>query len=121
MYSSSQNKVYVAVVHKCYVGLDQNTIIKVILHYIIIAFLCSCVTIKHIIVTLFYDHYEYCRSGFDCEILSIANCEFFLNSQSKGLQVKEYTMNITCDHAPFAQVHAQMRFHLARVCIPVAL
>ena len=32
MYSSSQNKVYVAVVHKYYVGLDQNTIIEVILY-----------------------------------------------------------------------------------------
>ena len=32
-----------------------------------------------------YDH----RSGFDCKILLIANCEFFHNSQSKESQVKE--------------------------------
>ena len=28
----------------------------------------------------------YCRSGFDCEILMIANCEFFWSSQSKESQ-----------------------------------
>ena len=33
----------------------------------------------------------YCRSGFDYEILLIANCEFSHNSQSKELQLKEYT------------------------------
>ena len=52
----------------------------------------------------------YCRSDFDCEILLIANCEFFHNSQSKESQVKEYAMNnITCDHAPSVQVRAQVR------------
>ena len=35
----------------------------------------------------------YRRSGFDCEILLIANCEFFHNSQSKELQEKEYSIN----------------------------
>ena len=35
----------------------------------------------------------YCRSGFDCEILLIANCEFFHNSQSKESQEKEYAIN----------------------------
>ena len=29
---------------------------------------------------------EYCRSGFDCETLMIANCEFFWSSQSKESQ-----------------------------------
>ena len=51
----------------------------------------------------------YRRSDFDCEILLIANCEFFHNSRSKESQVKEYAMNnITCDHAPSAQARAQM-------------
>ena len=35
----------------------------------------------------------YRRSDFDREILLIANCEFFHNSQSKESQVKEYVMN----------------------------
>ena len=35
----------------------------------------------------------HCRSGFDCEILLIANCEFFHNSQSKESQEKEYAIN----------------------------
>ena len=35
----------------------------------------------------------YLRSGFDCEILLIANCEFFHNSQSKESQEKEYAIN----------------------------
>ena len=35
----------------------------------------------------------YRRSGFDCEILLIANCEFFHNSQSKESQEKEYSIN----------------------------
>ena len=47
----------------------------------------------------------YRRSGFDCEILLIAKCEFFHNSQSKESQEKEYAMNnITRDHAPFVQM-----------------
>ena len=33
------------------------------------------------------------RSGFDCEILLIANCEFFHNSQSKESQEKDYSIN----------------------------
>ena len=36
---------------------------------------------------------EYRRLGFDCEILLIANCEFFHNFQSKELQEKEYAIN----------------------------
>ena len=36
---------------------------------------------------------SYRRSSFDCEILLIANCEFFHNSQSKELQEKEYAIN----------------------------
>ena len=43
----------------------------------------------------------YRRPGFDCDILLIANCEFFYNSQSKESQEKEYA--VTRDHAPFAQ------------------
>ena len=35
----------------------------------------------------------YRRSGFDCEILLIANCEFFHNSQSKESQEKDYSIN----------------------------
>ena len=46
-------------------------------------------------------HMQYRRPGFDCEILLIANCEFFYNSQSKESQEKEYA--VTRDHAPFAQ------------------
>ena len=33
------------------------------------------------------------RSGFECEILLIANCEFVYKTQSKELQEKEYAMN----------------------------
>ena len=36
---------------------------------------------------------KYRRSGFDCEILLIENCEFFHNSQSKESQEKEYAIN----------------------------
>ena len=36
--------------------------------------------------------YIYSRLGFDCEILLIANCEFFHNSQSKESQEKEYAI-----------------------------
>ena len=46
---------------------------------------------------------KYRRSGFDCEILLIANCEFFLNSQSKESQLKEYAMNSIRNHAPSAR------------------
>ena len=42
----------------------------------------------------------YRRSGFNCEILLIVNCNFFYDLQSKESQVKEYAMNITCNHAP---------------------
>ena len=35
----------------------------------------------------------YHRSDFDCEILLIANCEYFHNSQSKESQEKEYAIN----------------------------
>ena len=52
---------------------------------------------------------QYRRSGFNCEILLIAKCEFFHNLQSKESQVQEYTM-FMCDHAPSAQAHAQMHF-----------
>ena len=41
----------------------------------------------------------YPRSGFDCEILSIANCEFLKQIAIKRIAGKEYTMNkITCEH-----------------------
>lgn len=43
-------------------------------------------------------HYS---SGFNCEILLIANCVFFHNLQSIELQVKEYAMNMR-NHAPSA-------------------
>ena len=56
---------------------------------------CVCVC-KYTIWDMIYR-----RPGFDCEILLIANCEFFYNSQSKESQEKEYA--VTCDHAPFAQ------------------
>ena len=52
--------------------------------------------------TLQYAEMYYRRPGFDCEILLIANCEFFYNSQSKESQEKEYA--VTRDHAPFAQM-----------------
>ena len=59
------------------------------------------------------------RSDFDCEILLIANCEFFHNSQSKESQVKEYAMNnITRDHAPSAQARAQMRSRSRSLTFP---
>ena len=62
---------------------------------------------------------RYRRSDFDCEILLIANCEFFHNSQSKESQVKEYAMNnITRDHAPSAQVRAQMRSRSRSLTFP---
>ena len=38
-------------------------------------------------------YYYYRRPGFDCEVLLIANCEFFHNSQSKESQEKEYAIN----------------------------
>ena len=38
---------------------------------------------------------KYSRSGFDCEILLIANCEFFHNSQSKESQENMYSY--TCN------------------------
>ena len=61
----------------------------------------------------------YRRSDFDCEILLIANCEFFHNSQSKESQVKEYAMNnITRDHAPSAQARAQMRSRSRSLTFP---
>ena len=47
--------------------------------------------------------WKYRRSGFDCEILLIANCEFFHNSQSKESQLKEYATNSTRNHAPSAR------------------
>ena len=46
---------------------------------------------------------SYRRSDFNCEILLIANCKFFHNSQSKESQVKEYAMNITRNHTPSAR------------------
>ena len=46
----------------------------------------------------------YCRSGFECEILLIANCEFLYKTQSKESQEKD-AMNSTRDHTPFAQAH----------------
>ena len=45
-------------------------------------------------------HSHNIRSGFDCEILLIVKCEFLNNSQSKESQIKEYAMNITCNHTP---------------------
>ena len=42
-------------------------------------------------------------------ILLMANCEFLYKTQSKELQEKEYAMNITCDHTPFAQVRVLKR------------
>ena len=52
------------------------------------------------------DH-SYRRSGFECAILLIANCEFLHKTQSKKSQKKEYAMNnVTRDHTPFAHVLA---------------
>ena len=52
----------------------------------------------------------YRRSGFDCEILLITNCEFLYKTQSKESQEKEYAMNnITCDHTPFTQARVLKR------------
>ena len=46
----------------------------------------------------------YRRSGFEYEILLIANCEFLHKTQSKESQEKEYAMNnVTRDHTPFAR------------------
>ena len=62
-------------------------------------FCCSISWIWYLI-----HRYQYCRTGFDCEILLIVNCKFFHTAQSKQLQEKEYAMNnITCDLTPFAQ------------------
>ena len=36
---------------------------------------------------------HYCRSGFECEIILIANCEFLYEIQSKESQEKEHAMN----------------------------
>ena len=49
-------------------------------------------TVKHFTVR------KYRRSGFDCEILMIANCEFFRSSQSKesqntGVQLKHILLH----------------------------
>ena len=53
---------------------------------------------------------EYCRLGFECEILLIVNCEFLHKKQSKELHKKEYAMNnVTYDHTPFARMLACMR------------
>ena len=50
---------------------------------------------------------RYRRSGFECEILLIANCEFLHKTQSKELQEKEYAMNnATRDHTPLVCVLA---------------
>ena len=43
----------------------------------------NAITIAHMMAGM---HRLYRRSGFDCEILLIANCEFFHNSQSKESQ-----------------------------------
>ena len=49
----------------------------------------------------------YRRSGFECDILLIANCEFLHKTQSKESQEKEYAMNnATRDHTPLARVLA---------------
>ena len=54
-----------------------------------------------------YPSVEYRRSGFECKILLIANCEFLYKTQSKELQEKECAMNnVTHDHTPFAHVLA---------------
>ena len=47
---------------------------------------------------------HYRRSGFECEILLIANCEFLHKTQSKESQEKENAMNITRDHTPLVCV-----------------
>ena len=55
----------------------------------------------------------YCRSGFECEILLIANCEFLHKTQSKESQEKEYAMNnVTRDHTPFARYR---RYHACSI------
>ena len=63
------------------------------------------VALKNIFRCIIYN-----RSGFDCEILLIANCEFLFKTQSNESQEKEYAMNnITCDHTPFAQARVLER------------
>ena len=54
---------------------------------------------------IFLQTHDYCRLGFDCEILLIVNCEFFHNLQSNESQEKEYAMNnSTSDDIPFVQM-----------------
>ena len=59
-----------------------------------------------------YAQLVYRRSGFDCEILLIANCEFLHNSQSKESQLKEYAMNITRITTPQALARSSARAFL---------
>ena len=47
-----------------------------------------CMVYDHDIVCFLYNKILYRRSGFDCEILLIANCGVFHNSQSKESQEK---------------------------------
>ena len=36
---------------------------------------------------------QYCRSGFEYEIILIVNCEFLYKTQAKESQEKEHSMN----------------------------
>ena len=49
---------------------------------------------------------NYRRSGFECKILLIVNCEFLYKTQSKETWEKEYAMNIILDHTPFSSAYA---------------
>ena len=46
-------------------------------------------------------------SGFDCEILLIANCEFFHNSQSKESQKKKTQLIMACPHGNLQSLESQ--------------
>ena len=59
-----------------------------------IQIICICVQVLGgVYMVCSKDFACYRRSSFDCEILLIANCEFFHNSQSKESQEKDYSIN----------------------------
>ena len=56
----------------------------------------------------------HCRTGFDCEILSIANCKFLDTSQSKESQEEEYPTIILHMTLPFL-LKRSTRVHICMV------
>ena len=65
------------------------------------------------IVTFLNLALTYRRSGFDCEILLIANCEFFHNSQSKVSQEKITQLIIYCPLGNSQSLKSKSRLYSA--------